>query len=128
MVLGLPGRVDPDFIRAQLMRLHYLNNLLVLDFIKLFNTFITIHDLNHLLLFVCCCIMKVSLANSLDPDLRSLIWVQPYLGLYSGHASLNVAVVIPFHSGYCKQVLWQTVKTLIKCCIRQHFIMVCTIC
>ena len=31
MVLGHPGRVDPDFIRAELMKLHYLNNLLVLD-------------------------------------------------------------------------------------------------
>ena len=27
-----------------------------------------------------------------------------------------------------KQVLWQTVKTQMKCCIRQHFIRVCTVC
>ena len=33
-----------------------------------------------------------------------------------------------FHSGNRLKVLWQTMKTLMKCYIRQHFIRVCTVC
>ena len=44
MVLGRLGRVDPDFIRAQFMKLHYLNKLVSAGFIKLLITFIAIHD------------------------------------------------------------------------------------
>ena len=36
--------------------------------------------------------------------------------------------VNPFHSGYGKQILWQTVKTQMKCRIRRHFIWVFTVC
>ena len=28
----------------------------------------------------------------------------------------------------CKKILWQTVKTHMKCCIRQHFVRICTVC
>ena len=55
------------------------------------------------------------------PSLKSTI---PKLSSLSEHSGFNLN---PFHSGSGKQVLWQTVKTQMKCCIVPHFIRVCTV-
>ena len=50
-----------------------------------------------------------------------------HLNLYNKHKVLELCH-FPFkcfHSGF---ILWQTVKTWVKCCIWQHFIRVCTVC
>ena len=42
--------------------------------------------------------------------------------------TMHIYYINPFHSGYGKQDLWQTVKTLIKSRIRWYFLRVCTVC
>ena len=44
------------------------------------------------------------------------------------HFYTNDSYRNPFHLEYMQAVIWQIVKTQIKCCIMQHFIRVCTIC